>query len=143
MQLIIKDILIKKLDAYRESSFPIEREKVNHISVNINIALISLKKIEEGEALIKTNFDVDIPDFGHISAQLDTLATINELDKLISDIKESGINNLPIELRKRLDNSIFIFAMPLIISMAEKLKIPLPIPPLHLESIQEEDKEVQ
>lgn len=134
MQLIIKDILIKKLDAYREYSLPIEHEKVNHISVNINIALSSLKKIDEGEALIKTNFDVDIPDFGHIGAQIDTLATIDELDKLIADIKESGKNDLPNELRKRLDNSIFIFTMPLIITMAEKLKIPLPIPPLHLDS---------
>ena len=111
-----------------------EHEKVNHISVNINIALSSLKKIDEGEALIKTNFDVDIPDFGHIGAQIDTLATIDELDKLIADIKESGKNDLPNELRKRLDNSIFIFTMPLIITMAEKLKIPLPIPPLHLDS---------
>lgn len=138
MQLIIKDILIKKLDAYREYSLPIEHEKVNHISVNINIALSSLKKIDEGEALIKTNFDVDIPDFGHIGAQIDTLATIDELDKLIADIKESGKNDLPNELRKRLDNSIFIFTMPLIITMAEKLKIPLPIPPLHLDSTQED-----
>ena len=121
MQLIIKDILIKKLDAYREYSLPIEHEKVNHISVNINIALSSLKKIDEGEALIKTNFDVDIPDFGHIGAQIDTLATIDELDKLIADIKESGKNDLPNELRKRLDNSIFMFTMPLIITMAEKL----------------------
>lgn len=143
MQLIIKDILVKKLDAYRESSFPIERTKVDHISVNINIALINLKKIEEGEALIKTNFDVDIPDFGHIGAQIDTLATIDELDKLIADIKDSGKNDLPKELRKLLENSIFIFTMPLIITMAEKLKIPLPIPPLHLDSIQEEDMEVK
>ncbi len=136
MQLTIKDISIKKIDAYRETSFPIKQQKqpkAIQILVNINIALIELKKIEHENAILKTNFTVDISDFGHIGAQLDTLATIDELDTLISDMKKSGKNDLPEELRKQFDNSIFMFIMPLIISTAEKLKIPLPIPPLHLE----------
>lgn len=133
MQLTIKDISIKKIDAYRETSFPIEQPKSVQILININIALIELKKIDPENAILKTNFTVDISDFGHIGAQLDTLATIDELDTLISDTKESGKNVLPEELRKQFDNSIFMFIMPLIISTAEKLKIPLPILPLHLE----------
>ena len=136
MQLTIKDISIKKIDAYRESSFPIKQKKEIQILVNINIALIELKKVEDDGAILKSNFTLDMSDIGHIDAQLDTFATIDDLDMLISDWEKSDKRDLPNDMRGQFDNAIFYYMMPLVMSMAEKLKMPLPIPPIHVKKKQ-------
>lgn len=129
MDLNIKHISIKKIDAYREISLPIKSKKDIKVSVSLNIGIIEIKKIEDGDALLKTNFTLDILDFGHIGAQIETIATINELDMLISDWEKSeDKRSLPIEIRGQFENAIFYFIMPLVIIMAEKLTLPIPIP---------------
>ncbi len=133
MELDIKKISLKKIDGYREISLPIKPRKPVQVSVNVNIAIIEIKKTEEGDALLKTNFTIDILDYGHIGAQLETLATIDELDTLISDWEKSAEKrNLPVDMRGQFDNAIFYYIMPLIISMAEKLTIPIPLPAIHM-----------
>ena len=134
MQFTIKDISIKKIDAYRESSFPIKQEKDIQIIVNINIALIQLKKVEDDGVILKSNFTLDVSDFGHIDAHLETIATIDDFDTLISEGEKSDNRDLPPDMRKQFDNAIFYYMMPLVLSMAEKLKIPMPIPPIHMKS---------
>jgi len=134
MELKIKQISIKKIDAYRETSLPTRSEKKEiKVSININIGIIEIKKTEEGDALLKTNFTLDILDFGHISAQLETIANIDELDTLISDWeKPEAKRNLPADIRGQFENAIFYYIMPLLIFMAEKLTIPLPLPAIHI-----------
>jgi hypothetical protein len=135
MELNIKKISIKKIDAYREIPIPTKSRKPVQVSVNLNIAIIEIKKTEEGDALLKTNFTLDILDFGHIGAQLETVATIDELDTLISDWgKSEEKRNLPADIRGQFDNAIFYYIMPLVIFMAEKLTIPIPLPAIHIPS---------
>jgi hypothetical protein len=133
MELKIRQISLKKIDAYRETSLPIKSEKKEiKVSININIGIIEIKKIDDGGALIKTNFTLDILDFGHISAQLETIATVDELDTLISDWEKSDEKrNLPADVRGQFENAIFFYIMPLLIIMSEKLTIPLPLPAIH------------
>jgi hypothetical protein len=54
------------------------------------------------------------------------------LDTLISDWEKSEEKrNLPADVRGQFENAIFFYIMPLLISMAEKLTIPLPLPAIH------------
>lgn len=132
MGLKIKQISIKKIDAYREVSFPIEMKKEIQVSINVNIGIIEIKKTDDGDALLKTNFTLDILDFGHVGAQLETIATIDELDTLIENWQKSEDKRyLPEDIRGTFDNAIFYYVMPLVINLAEKLTIPIPLPPLH------------
>jgi|GEM_PF-2135915 len=132
MQLNIKGISIKKLDAYRETAFPPMITKELQVSVNVNIGVIDLKKLQGKDALIKANYNLDIVDIGHIGAQLDVLIAIDEIDEIISTWHQTKENReLPMEIRSQVDNAIFYYIMPLIMSLCEKLTIPIPIPPLH------------
>lgn len=129
MEFKIKQISIKKIDAYRELSLPIKQNKEVKVSVSINIGLIEIKKIEDEDVLLKTNFTLDILDFGHIGAQLETIASTNDSEKLISEWEKSEEKrSLPSEIKGQFENSIFYYIMPLAISMAEKLTLPIPIP---------------
>ena len=132
MQLNIKGISIKKLDAYREATYPVVFKKELQISVNVNIAVIDLKKLTDEEALIKANYNLDIADIGHIGAQLDVLVEADELeDMILTWQKTKEGRELPKEIRGQLDNAIFYYVMPLVMSLCEKLTMPIPIPPLH------------
>ncbi|VVB85619.1 Uncharacterised protein [uncultured archaeon] len=129
MDLNIKQISIKKIDAYRELSLPIKFSKEVKVSVSLNIGLIEIKKIEDGDILLKTNFTLDILDFGHIGAQLETIASTNNSDQLISEWEKSEEKrSLPSDIKGQFDNAIFFYIMPLVISLAEKLTLPIPIP---------------
>lgn len=131
MEIKIQGISIKKLDAFREIAFPIQLKKETQISVNINIGVIDIKKTDDGKALIKANYNLDILDIGHIGAQLDVLAEVDELDNVISYWQKTIENKqLPEEVNIVLHNAVFYYVMPIIISMAEKMTIPMPIPPL-------------
>jgi len=131
MQLEIKEILIKKLNAYTESYLAIKKDKETQVNVNINILLIDSKRMDDGTILFKSSFVLDIIDFGHIDAQLDTIVMPDNQEELLSewestDKKLSNINRIQI------DNAIFYYMMPLILNITDKMQMPMPIPSLSM-----------
>ncbi|QLC51106.1 hypothetical protein HWN40_13200 [Methanolobus zinderi] len=134
MQAEVKGIYIKKLDAYRENVIP-NKEKLA-VKININISLIELKETESDDFVIKSSFTLSIlehntkTDIGNINAQLDVLIGVDSKEELISEWENTGDKKLPQPIRTQIDNSIFYFTMPVAINLAEKMQMPIPIPPL-------------
>ena len=131
MQLEIKEILIKKLNAYTESYLAIKKDKETQVNVNINILLIDSKRMDDGTILFKSSFVLDIIDFGHIDAQLDTIVMPDNQEELLSEL-ESTDKKLSNINRIQIDNAIFYYMMPLILNITDKMQMPIPIPSLSM-----------
>lgn len=129
MELDVTRISIKKLDAYKESNKLPEKNKA--INININISLIDYK-VENNSIVFKSSFALDMSDIGHIDAQIDTFVTTDDQGTLLSEWNNENSLKLPIDLRAKLDNAIFLYIMPLIINITEKMQMPIPISPLSL-----------
>lgn len=118
------NISLKKLDAYRESSLDIPSE----INVNFNISLIDFKVLDEENIIIKSGFTLNISDISSISAQLDVSIKVDSVSEFSSNWKASTEKKLEDFSRINIEKGIFYYMMPLSLSLAEKMNVPLPIP---------------
>lgn len=133
MELEVKNISIRKLDAYKESAFVIDQSKEiknKEIKININLSLIDFKKTDDGHIIFKSSFALDMSDIGHIDAQIDTSVITDDQDTLLSEWNNSSTIKLPIEARAKLDTAIYYYLMPLFINITEKMQLPIPLTPL-------------
>jgi hypothetical protein len=127
----VNRISIKKLDAYKENNPPLDKDKP--VNVNITISLID-HKIEDNYVVFKSSFALDMSDIGHIDAQVDVFVTTDDRNKLLSEWNNENSLKLPKELRVKIDNAIYLYIMPLIINITEKMQMPVPISPLSMKN---------
>ena len=139
MELNVNKISIKKLDAYKESTFSIEKDNEIQLTVSINISLFELKKVNDKDVIFKSGFSLNLSnmenssDIGRIDSQLDLFVTTDDQASLVSEWESTDKILSPVH-RKKIDNAIFYYIMPLVINITDKMQMPIPIPSLNLKT---------
>jgi hypothetical protein len=121
----------KKLKSLNcNSDIKIQPKKGERISIQVTLTITTerIEKVSEKRVLIITNCLFEIVDFGQFQAEIETLAEANPIAPLIEYFEEK--NAFPEPIHSNMVNSMYDFLMSIIIPLAEKMRLPNPLPPL-------------
>ena len=128
MQPQVTKISIKKLDAFKEGNTELDRTKP--VNININIAILDSKKMENNETSFSYSFLLNISGIGRIDVQSEVDVLSEDQDRLISELTDVNNSISPTLTKLQIDNAVFYYLMPLIINISEKMHMPIPLSPL-------------
>lgn len=100
------------------------------VKINFNVETTSISKIAEDKAKILTKFICHMESFSKFQIELECVGISKDIDVIISALSNKDEKKLPPEIMSTLINTHFYFVMPEIVLLAEKAKIPIPLPPL-------------
>jgi hypothetical protein len=100
------------------------------VTIAVTIKNKSISKINDTSAKVISEFILDEKDFGKFNLDIQTDISSDEIDDIISHLENDPKKQLPKEISNNFANNLFLFCMPLIIPVAEKAKIPVPLPGL-------------
>jgi hypothetical protein len=104
------------------------------------IVKIKNQKIDQTTAKILAVYSCNIENFGNITVNSRVMCTMDDVDKFILAIQNKNDRDLPPNTIPSIINAIFYFIMPLVMLMAEKGGIPVPLPPIITDAIQKKVK---
>ena len=128
MLLRIKDIRILKFDF---ETFPhpvVENGESITVKIDFNFETSNITKLAEDKAKLTLKFICQMEAFCKYQIDLESQVISKDIDTVITNLSNKKM--LPPEAMSALINSHFYFVMPEIVLLAEKAKIPIPIPPL-------------
>jgi len=128
MLLKIKDIKLLKLDFETFSHSDVESGEPIKVKIDFNFETSNISKITDDKAKLVIKFICHMEAFCKYQIDLESQIISKDIDTIITTL--SNKQTLPPEAMSTLINSYFYFVMPEIVLLAEKAKIPIPIPPL-------------
>jgi hypothetical protein len=109
---------------------PVKGGQVISIEMKVGIKIKEVVKIKNDTAKIISDFHFDMKGFAQFIIETQATIMSEKIDTIISYWNDDKKKQLPKEVHFHYANTLFYFVMPLIISVAEKARIPVPLPPL-------------
>lgn len=111
-----------------------------NVTITMNIKIDNVLKIDQTTAKILAVFSCKIENFGNITVNSRVTCAMEDVDKFILAIKNKNEKDLPPNTMPSIINAVFYFIMPLVMLMAEKGGIPIPLPPIITDTFQKNMK---
>lgn len=130
MELKIRSIKITKINFERFSIVKPKEGQILKVKMKMEVIPKSFSKIKNSDATVISDFIFDMEHFAKFVIETQMNVNSKEIDEIISYWEKDAEKELPPEVNHRYVNALFFYVMPQIISIAEKAKIPVPLPPL-------------
>ncbi|PWR71979.1 hypothetical protein [Methanospirillum lacunae] len=122
---------LEKIDAIKAINPSRKTGELLNVTVKITTTTTEIVKLSSSLFKIKSSFILSIVDIAQFESQLGTIIELGpDDDKLEISPDQDDTLDIPVSIKEQYENSNFYFMMAIIIPLADKMSIPLPIPPL-------------
>lgn len=128
MLLRVKNIKMLKLDFETFPHREIKDGEPITVKIDFNFDTSNISKMADDKAKLVLKFMCKMEEFCKYQIELESQIISKDIDAIVTQL--SNKQQLSPEATSTIINSHFYFVMPNIVLLAEKAKIPIPIPPL-------------
>ncbi len=130
MELTVSNFKVIKFNFERIIHDNLKAGDVVTVTMKLEVHIKELSKISDNKAKIVSDFLFNMLEFGNYTIETQAILSSKEMNKIIDLWTKNPEKDLPAGVNFAYVNSLYYYVMPLVISISEKAKIPIPLPPL-------------